>query len=219
MQPTCKAGGPRASKGHAINVLLADATRYKPVFDALLDALFAEATSAHGGVRAEAVRVVKAANKGATRCHAKVTGKYACAGQYGARQLSDIVRGSLEFTDEASICRFVEGSLRSTHGQPKGKLTHLTVRAVGTDPKTGRAYTEATVEITNSKNRFRDNAAGMRDMLVNVRMKLNGDPFGHVGELQLHHTAMLAAKHDFHCICTFGCKNPLEGDRRKGKRD
>ena len=137
---------------------------------------------------------------------AKLTGKYACADQYGARQLTDIVRGSFEFADEASICTFVQNVLATADGRLSRGLV---VRAAGTDPKTGRSYEDATVEITKTKNRFKENADGMRDMLVNVRLKLKGDPFGHVAELQLHHAAMLAAKHDFHCICTFVCVWPF----------
>ena len=178
-----------------MDALLQDAKRYKPVFDAMLAHLFQEAQSKGYG---NDVSLSQASNKGRGRCLEKIHQKYGCNDLYGARQLSDVVRGSLVFRQEKILCRLVSDMLVTDHG-----VLQFQVKGVGLDPKTNKDYEFATLSITHSKNRFHHNALGMRDYLVNIRMMLPGDPVGHVGELQLHHAAMMEAKHHFHCVYSY----------------
>ena len=196
LQATCKAGGPHATSQHAVTAILSDAGRYKPVFDAMLDQLYD--TAVKGGF-SQHVSISKAGNKGSARCIEKINQKYGCSQLYGARQLSDVVRGSLIFDTEASLCALIRQTLMTD----TGTLLITADASNKIDPKTNKKYLPATLHITNSKNRFKKNAMGMRDYLVNIRMILPGDPVGHVGELQLHHHAMMEAKHHFHCVYSY----------------
>ena len=197
LQATCKTGGPKAAPQHAVSALLEDAKRYKPVFDAMLDAMLARIPTGEA-------QASKAGNKKGGRCVEKIDQKYGCGDQYGARQLSDVVRGSLVFTHEDALCAFINKTLSPT-GAPHGviQLRGGSIVAAGTDPKTGEAYRPATLEITNYKNRFASDAGGMRDFLVNVRMRIQGDPWGHISEVQLHHSDQVQAKHHFHCVYAY----------------
>ena len=194
LQATCKAGGPGISPENGVAVLLKDASRYQPVFNAMLDNMLKLAEVGKIGE----IEITKVGNKGKGRCLEKINQKYGCADQYGVRQLSDVTRGSIVFSKQDDLCKFVNAHLK----KPKGKL-EIKIKATSIDPKTNKQYKEATLEITNSKNRFRENAAGMRDLLVNVRMKIEGDVYGHVGELQIHHNAMVHTKHDFHSVYSY----------------
>ncbi len=205
LQPTCKAGGPgivHANKANGVTVLLKDAVRYKPVFDQMLT----EMTQHAAKDATIAVKNKIIGNKKRARCEEKIDMKYGCSDQYGVRQLTDVVRGSIIFKRESDICTFVKTRFL-TQANNAGMLlsgTELwTVTAEGIDPKTGEAYKPATLEITNSKNRFHTNAEGMRDYLINVRMKIEGDAYGHVAELQVHHNEQVLAKKDFHCVYSY----------------
>ena len=99
--------------------------------------------------------------------------------------------------------RFVEGADKSGMLIRKNVGEKWMINAEGIDPKTGEKYKPATFEITNSKNRFAKNAEGMRDYLINVRMKIDGDPYGHVAELQVHHKSQVTAKSNFHCVYAY----------------
>ena len=61
--------------------------------------------------------------------------------------------------------------------------------------------------LTNVKNRYKHDAGGMRDLLMNIRIvppaSIDKCRQGHITELQVHHVAMTAAKGMFHCVYAY----------------
>ena len=83
--------------------------------------------------------------KGKARCMDKVTNKYSCAGQGGCRQLTDVVRGSIVFVDEPSMCTFIDAVLKDDLSSTPGGAGVLALDGMPQGVKVAVRY---------SKNRF-----------------------------------------------------------------
>eukprot|EP00747_Dinoflagellata_sp_TGD_P143088 gnl/TRDRNA2_/TRDRNA2_176336_c0_seq1.p2 gnl/TRDRNA2_/TRDRNA2_176336_c0~~gnl/TRDRNA2_/TRDRNA2_176336_c0_seq1.p2 ORF type:complete len:305 (+),score=65.28 gnl/TRDRNA2_/TRDRNA2_176336_c0_seq1:1037-1951(+) len=140
--------------------------------------------------------------KAKERCLEKLSGKYSEDGKYGVRELTDIVRGSLIFDDEDELCKAVkalEGTTTSGKAivDPSLYAGPPNLFAAGVLPE------GFSVEVVHLKNRFAKPALGYSDMLINLRLTSTADPIGHLVELQVHHKAMVNAKHKFHVVYKF----------------
>ena len=117
-----------------------------------------------------------------------------CPKLKGCRQLTDVVRGSLIFDDEQSICFFLANVIKSDNG----------VICQGDACKELKTQFDLSkVSVRFAKNRFDRDAEGMRDYLVNIHMEKSTDKAGHVAELQIHHRRQVDAKHVFHCVYSY----------------
>lgn len=183
LQDESKCGGADASADAAVDALLEDAKIYKPLFDNLMKKM-----AQNSGVDADSMTVVAVKNKKKARCVEKINQKYGCPGRYGARELTDIVRGSIEFEDEAAMCAFMNAVLVTTDGVIDAKYLPEGIKKAS---------------IRNSKNRFKRDAEGMRDYLINIKITTSDTDKGHVTELQLHHRNQVDAKHIFHCVYSY----------------
>ena len=108
--------------------------------------------------------------------------------------MTDVVRGSLIFEDEQSICFFLANVINSDKG----------VICQGDACKELKTQFDLSkVSVRFAKNRFDRDAEGMRDYLVNIHMEKSTDKAGHVAELQIHHKRQVEAKHVFHCVYSY----------------
>ena len=195
LQASCKCGGGETTDpGKAADELLKDAKKYNPLFTKLLYWLKEQGEKVsetdHGSDFAWDVPKVKPVGlKGKARMLEKIEQKYGCVneGLSGARQLTDVVRGSLYFKKESAICFLIEQVLNKKDGIicenaacPEG-LNKVSVR--------------------NGKNRFNRDAAGMRDYLINVFMSTKDDPAGHVAGMCHSYVCLV---HAFGCMLIDG---------------
>lgn len=109
--------------------------------------------------------------------------------------MTDVVRGSLIFEDEQSICFF----LANVINKPGGVICQAD--SPGDTMCKGLGLSKVSVRF--AKNRFDRDAEGMRDYLVNIHMQKSDDKAGHVAELQIHHRRQVEAKHVFHCVYSY----------------
>ena len=108
--------------------------------------------------------------------------------------MTDVVRGSLIFDDEQSICFFLANVINKDQG----------VICQGDACKELKTkFDLSKVSVRFAKNRFDRDAEGMRDYLVNIHMEKSTDKAGHVAELQIHHRRQVDAKHVFHCVYSY----------------
>mmetsp|Transcript_44656 Transcript_44656/g.88445 ORF Transcript_44656/g.88445 Transcript_44656/m.88445 type:complete len:412 (+) Transcript_44656:64-1299(+) len=179
LQDVCKTGDWKDANT-ALNKLYEDAEAWNPLFSKWLHIL---------GDRFNAV-ARPAPLKGKTRAMEKIALKYTfgrndqSTALYGARELTDIVRGSLVFHNESDMCDAVASLER--HDAPVSNVIP------------GFNFI-----VVKSKNRFKKPADGYSDMMINLRLTHDNDRTGHVVELQLHHNLMEQAKKKFHCVYKF----------------
>ena len=177
LQPSCKCGLHTTDPAKAAAALTKDAKKYNPLFENLLHWLKSKGDEASKNKPATDFtwtppKIKTAPIKGEDRMVEKIHQKYGCPGLNGARQLTDVVRGSLIFTKESSICFFLQQVLDKEGG--------IICNSEETCPKGLEK-----VSVRNAKNRFSRDNDGMRDFLVNVFMSTKEDPAGHVAGMHM----------------------------------
>mmetsp|Transcript_114452 Transcript_114452/g.220391 ORF Transcript_114452/g.220391 Transcript_114452/m.220391 type:complete len:396 (+) Transcript_114452:50-1237(+) len=208
--PKCKDGTDAASQARK---LIADGERFKVYFDQLLNSMADPSWLSNGElpVNSSEIEAHTSTLKGQPRIESKVKGKYSKAG--GCQDVTDVVRGSLEFHHAKTILSAVDRLKKNQLPKPPSGLhrveveriknrfaDHVTTQIGAETMSASQARQQqkrkceetyhdndlAKCEWCVSKLLAPDTSLGYRDVLVNLKLYF-GPTDWHICELQLQY--------------------------------